>query len=74
MVEEGYILFVRKNAIRVLVPKFGLEGTVYLNEPGSKHESLFTYDAEVCSSVLFQMIVYLSKIMVLSTRNLFVEV
>lgn len=27
--EEGYILFVRKNAIVVLIPKFGLEGTVF---------------------------------------------
>ncbi|XP_036837853.1 exosome complex exonuclease RRP44 [Oncorhynchus mykiss] len=27
--EEGFILFVRKNAIIVLIPKFGLEGTVF---------------------------------------------
>nr|DBA33043.1 TPA: hypothetical protein GDO54_000778 [Pyxicephalus adspersus] len=30
--EEGYILFVRKNAIVVLIPKFGLEGTVFFEE------------------------------------------
>ncbi|KAM9319486.1 exosome complex exonuclease RRP44 [Gastrophryne carolinensis] len=30
--EEGYILFVRKNAIVVLIPKFGLEGTVFFDE------------------------------------------
>ncbi|XP_066596305.1 exosome complex exonuclease RRP44 [Prorops nasuta] len=29
--EQGYILFVRKNALQVLIPKYGLEGTVYLN-------------------------------------------
>ncbi|KAG7279912.1 hypothetical protein CRUP_021545 [Coryphaenoides rupestris] len=29
--EEGYILFVRKNAIIVLIPKFGLEGTVFFD-------------------------------------------
>ncbi|XP_076159782.1 exosome complex exonuclease RRP44 [Alosa pseudoharengus] len=27
--EEGFILFVRKNAIIILIPKFGLEGTVF---------------------------------------------
>ncbi|KAG9492100.1 hypothetical protein GDO78_000557, partial [Eleutherodactylus coqui] len=27
--EEGFILFVRKNAIVVLIPRFGLEGTVF---------------------------------------------
>ncbi|XP_063808999.1 exosome complex exonuclease RRP44 isoform X2 [Pseudophryne corroboree] len=30
--EEGFILFVRKNAIVVLIPKFGLEGTVFFEE------------------------------------------
>uniref|UniRef100_A0A8C5GMY8 Exosome complex exonuclease RRP44 n=1 Tax=Gouania willdenowi TaxID=441366 RepID=A0A8C5GMY8_GOUWI len=29
--EEGYVLFVRKNAIIVLIPKFGLEGTVFFD-------------------------------------------
>uniref|UniRef100_H2Y6C0 Protein DIS3 homolog n=1 Tax=Ciona savignyi TaxID=51511 RepID=H2Y6C0_CIOSA len=28
--ESGYIIFVRKNAIQVLIPKYGLEGTVFL--------------------------------------------
>ncbi|XP_068123948.1 exosome complex exonuclease RRP44 [Hyperolius riggenbachi] len=32
MNEEGFILFVRKNAIVVLIPKFGLEGTVFFEE------------------------------------------
>lgn len=30
--EEGYVLFVRKNAIIVLIPKFGLEGTVFFDK------------------------------------------
>lgn len=30
--EVGYILFVRKNAIIVLIPKFGLEGTVFFDK------------------------------------------
>uniref|UniRef100_A0A665VVR5 Exosome complex exonuclease RRP44 n=1 Tax=Echeneis naucrates TaxID=173247 RepID=A0A665VVR5_ECHNA len=29
--EDGYILFVKKNAIIVLIPKFGLEGTVFFD-------------------------------------------
>ncbi|XP_060895956.1 exosome complex exonuclease RRP44 [Labrus mixtus] len=30
--EEGFVLFVRKNAIIVLIPKFGLEGTVFFDK------------------------------------------
>ena len=45
MDEQGYILFVRKNALQVLIPKYGLEGTVFLNE--DKEKSLFIYNAEV---------------------------
>ncbi|XP_065058694.1 exosome complex exonuclease RRP44-like [Rhopilema esculentum] len=44
--EEGYILSVRKNAIQVLVPKFGLEGTVFLSKQDTKEKSPFTYDPE----------------------------
>jgi len=29
--ETGYILYIRQNAIQVLIPKYGLEGTLYLN-------------------------------------------
>uniref|UniRef100_A0A8C4T5F1 DIS3 homolog, exosome endoribonuclease and 3'-5' exoribonuclease n=1 Tax=Erpetoichthys calabaricus TaxID=27687 RepID=A0A8C4T5F1_ERPCA len=29
--EEGFVLFVKKNAIVVLIPKFGLEGTVFFD-------------------------------------------
>lgn len=42
--EEGYILFVRKNALHVLIPKYGLEGTVYLNRVDSTVK--FTYNRE----------------------------
>lgn len=45
---EGYVLFVRKNALQILVPKYGLEGTLYLsskNEEGGK----FVYNEEVGS-------------------------
>ncbi|NXS56277.1 RRP44 exonuclease, partial [Brachypteracias leptosomus] len=30
--EDAYILFVRKNAVVVLIPKYGLEGTVFFEE------------------------------------------
>ncbi|XP_031850176.2 exosome complex exonuclease RRP44-like protein Dis3 [Nomia melanderi] len=43
--EEGYILFVRKNALQVLIPKYGLEGTLYLNEKKESTVS-FTYNSE----------------------------
>ena len=29
--ETGYVLFVRQNAIQVLIPKYGLEGTLFLD-------------------------------------------
>lgn len=44
--EEAYILFVRKNAIVVLIPKYGLEGTVFFEEK-DKPQPRLTYDDEV---------------------------
>uniref|UniRef100_A0A0K8RWL1 Exosome complex exonuclease RRP44 n=1 Tax=Crotalus horridus TaxID=35024 RepID=A0A0K8RWL1_CROHD len=38
--EEAYILFVRKNAIVVLIPKYGLEGTVFFEEKAKAKEGL----------------------------------
>nr|XP_002132066.1 exosome complex exonuclease RRP44 [Ciona intestinalis] len=29
--ESGYVIFVRKNAVQVLIPKYGLEGTVFMD-------------------------------------------
>ncbi|KAG8231427.1 hypothetical protein J437_LFUL000143 [Ladona fulva] len=34
--EDGYILFVRRNALQVLIPKYGLEGTLYLGNENNK--------------------------------------
>jgi exosome complex exonuclease DIS3/RRP44 len=43
---EGYVLFVRKNALQILVPKYGLEGTIYLS--GKNQENVkFVYNEEV---------------------------
>lgn len=47
--ENGYILFVRKNALQILIPKFGLEGTIYLSgKKGAAHKSgiQFVFDEE----------------------------
>uniref|UniRef100_A0A131YT94 Exosome complex exonuclease RRP44 n=1 Tax=Rhipicephalus appendiculatus TaxID=34631 RepID=A0A131YT94_RHIAP len=41
--EEGYVLFVRENAVQVLMPRFGLETTLFLKEEGWK------YDEEACT-------------------------
>ena len=45
--EQGYVLFVRKNALQVLIPKYGLEGTLFLNAAEKGASSLFTYNEEV---------------------------
>jgi len=45
--EDAYILFVRQNALQVLIPKYGLEGSIYLKEKDSE-SSLCTYNPEVC--------------------------
>ncbi|KAH8323642.1 hypothetical protein KR074_008256 [Drosophila pseudoananassae] len=52
--EEGYVLFVRKNALQVLIPKYGLEGTLYLKSDKdgkdglerTKAEIIFTFNEE----------------------------
>lgn len=47
----------RKNALQVLIPKYGLEGTVYLNSPTTSSVT-FTYNAEdqsqTCGDVVFR--------------------
>lgn len=39
-------MFVRKNALQVLIPKYGLEGTVYLSDKKDS-QGLFQFDEEV---------------------------
>ncbi|XP_078045962.1 exosome complex exonuclease RRP44-like protein Dis3 [Augochlora pura] len=55
--EEGYILFVRKNALQVLIPKYGLEGTLYLKDNKEANVS-FQYSAEdhsqTCGNTIFR--------------------
>ncbi|XP_024947689.1 exosome complex exonuclease RRP44 isoform X2 [Cephus cinctus] len=55
--EEGYILFVRKNALQILIPKYGLEGTLYLSKKGETSAVNFIYDEEdhsqKCGNIVF---------------------
>ena len=43
------MLFVRKNALQVLIPKYGLEGTIYLPD---KKQSPFVFNEEVCAAAV----------------------
>ena len=45
MDEEGYVLFVKKNALQMLIPKYGLEGTLYINK--EKSGVTFEFNEEV---------------------------
>jgi hypothetical protein len=46
--EQGYVLYVRKNALQILIPKYGLEGTLYLSpHKGEKPSVTFVYNEEV---------------------------
>ncbi|GAB0096732.1 RRP44 [Sergentomyia squamirostris] len=44
--EEGYVLLIRKNALQVIIPKFGLEGTIYVKDKAgnNKTSAAFTHD------------------------------
>merc|ERR1712055_888647 len=43
--EVGYILYIRQNAVQVLIPKYGLEGTLFLS--GKKQEnSVWNFNEE----------------------------
>lgn len=44
--EEGYVLLVRKNALQIIIPKFGLEGTIYVKDKAGRNKTAanFTYD------------------------------
>jgi len=42
--EIGYILYIRQNAVQVLIPKYGLEGTLFLSKKDA--ESPWTFDED----------------------------
>jgi len=50
--EVGFIIYVRKNAVQVLIPKYGLEGTVFLDrdaEGNTAGTDGLVYDEELCT-------------------------
>ncbi|XP_061783117.2 exosome complex exonuclease RRP44 isoform X1 [Nerophis lumbriciformis] len=51
--EDGFVLMLRKNAIIVLIPKFGLEGTVFFDGKDKRGPSL-VFDAEAASLTVEQ--------------------
>ncbi|KAG1650303.1 Exosome complex exonuclease RRP44 [Nymphon striatum] len=62
MHEEAYVLFVRKNALQILIPKFGLQGNLFLDNKDS--DIKFIYDEHEPSQTacgvkihLFEMVV-----------------
>lgn len=44
--EQAYILYIRKNALQILIPKYGLECTLYVSKKGVVGPK-FEYDEEV---------------------------
>lgn len=44
--EQGYVLTVRQNALQILIPKYGLECTLFLSQKGLK-SMFFEYNDEV---------------------------
>nr|CAD7453909.1 unnamed protein product [Timema tahoe] len=56
--EQGYVLYVRKNALQILIPKYGFEGTLYVSpRKGEKLQVKFIYNEENqsqrCGDVVF---------------------
>jgi len=44
--ETGYILYIRQNAVQVLIPKYGLEGTLFLTGKAVSATSDWVFDEE----------------------------
>lgn len=51
--EEGYVLYVRKNALQILIPRYGLEGTLYVSGRKELDEIGFIYNEEVPYKIQF---------------------
>merc|ERR1712156_799868 len=62
---SSYILFIKQNAIQVLIPKYGLEGTLYLK---SNDEVKFEYDGSVPSQTVKSQNVTLTLFRLITVR------
>lgn len=55
--EDGYVLYVRKNALQILIPKYGLEGTLFLKLSDGGGNVKFVYNekeqSQTCGAVTF---------------------
>ena len=72
MQEEAFVLFVRKNAIQVLIPKYGLEGTIFLDK-NSKHSLAFNEEVIsilLCLLVMMMMMMMTMKMMKKKKNNI----
>ena len=45
--EDAYVLYVRQNAVQVLIPKYGLEGSIYLKGNDGDSKLCFVYNPDV---------------------------
>jgi len=45
--EDGYILAVKKNGLQVLIPKYGLEGIVYLSKTARTNQFVFNEEVRM---------------------------
>lgn len=52
---EGYVLFVRKNALQVLIPKYGLEATLYLDSKTVTFEYDEQEHTQTCGDKVFRV-------------------
>merc|ERR1711879_453933 len=79
--ETGYVLFVRQNAIQVLIPKYGLEGTLFLRREGAEKKEgkescagpVFVFDEEVpsqtCGDVVLRLFMEVTVQLSLDSSN-----
>lgn len=44
--QDAYVLGVRKNALQIFVPRFGIEGNLFLSLPNAPQTSIFVFDEE----------------------------
>jgi len=51
--EIGYILFIRQNAVQILIPKYGLEGTLFLRSKSGGEEWVYEEEepSQTCGGV-----------------------
>lgn len=53
--EDGFILYVKRNALQILIPKYGLECTLYLSRKDEKSIFIFNEENQTqkCGDVIF---------------------